>query len=70
MVFNSTHPLHQGISASAADPLYFLVMIANEKIVFILPRFFTETVSFGWKMKGERQTLLAGKLCANLYSVA
>lgn len=28
-------------------------VLANEKIVFILPKFFTETIIFVWKMKGE-----------------
>lgn len=28
-------------------------VVADEKIVFILPKSFTETVIFGWKMKRE-----------------
>lgn len=31
-------------------------VIANVKIVFILLKFFTETVIFGWKMKEVHQT--------------
>lgn len=37
-------------------------VIANEKIRFSLPKFFTETVIFGWKMKGEEHQTTGWKV--------